>query len=105
MRTLWKVTLGLLTALVLCAVAVGPAAIRGVWGDGPVEQYLATWRSISQVAVFGLVVLWAFTLTLKRLCDYRFFKRHIGGATPGTLGAIRMLVCSVLLVSTMKFLK
>jgi len=46
---------------------------------------------------FGLIGLILFTL----LTSPVLFRKYVGKATPGTLGAIRMLTCSILLISTL----
>ena len=62
-----------------------------------VEFYLTMWEGI---ALRSLVVLVAFWLLAVVISNPAFFYRFVGEATPGTLGAIRMWTCAVLLLMT-----
>src|SRR5262245_5236762 len=61
----------------------------------PVEFYLTLWDGIT---VRGVVVLVVFWLLAAVVSSPAFFHRFVGEATPGTLGAIRMWTCAVLLL-------
>jgi predicted DCC family thiol-disulfide oxidoreductase YuxK len=62
----------------------------------PVEFYLEKWTGIAEQVLGGIFVFWllSFLTTSKS-----FFRRFVGEATPGTLGAIRMWVCTILLLT------
>jgi hypothetical protein len=67
----------------------------------PVEHYLRLWdmaipRVTIALAGFGLAGVIMLAITSSRA----FFQRYVGPATPGSLGALRMLTCSVLLLIT-----
>ncbi len=49
------------------------------------------------LAGFGLVGVIMFEITSSQ----SFFRKYVGAATPGTLGALRMLTCLVLLLTTL----
>ena len=66
-----------------------------------VEEYLSDWRELSwqltiSFTVFGLLGLAVFIL----MNSQTFFRKFVGEATPGTLGAIRALTCGILLLWT-----
>lgn len=68
----------------------------------PVDDYLRAWPTIAwQITVpfvgFGLLGLLLVMVT----SSPTFFRRYVGEATPGTLGAIRMLTCAILLLATL----
>jgi predicted DCC family thiol-disulfide oxidoreductase YuxK len=60
-----------------------------------VEFYLTIWEGIT---TRGLIALVAFWLLAAVVSSPAFFHRFVGEATPGTLGAIRMWTCAVLLL-------
>jgi hypothetical protein len=64
----------------------------------PVEYYLEKWKGIAEQLLGGILVFWllSFITTSKS-----FFRRFVGEATPGTLGAIRMWVCTILLLTAL----
>ena len=67
----------------------------------PVEHYLQIWdaavtRITKALMAFGLIGVIMFAITSSR----SFFQRYVGPATPGALGAIRMVTCLVLLLTT-----
>jgi|CXWL01.1.fsa_nt_gi predicted DCC family thiol-disulfide oxidoreductase YuxK len=67
----------------------------------PVEEYLRDWRQLAwqftiSSTVYGLLGLAVFMLTNSQT----FFRKFVGEATPGTLGAIRALTCGILLLWT-----
>ena len=64
----------------------------------PVEYYLEKWKGIAEQLLLGILVFWllSFITTSKS-----FFRRFVGEATPGTLGAIRMWVCTILLLTAL----
>lgn len=68
----------------------------------PVDYYLRAWPTVAwQITVpfvgFGLLGLLLVMVT----SSPTYFRRYVGEATPGSLGAIRMLTCAILLVSTL----
>ncbi len=70
-------------------------------GTTPLSQYLTAWQ---QLARWGLLVafgLWGWAALLVVMRTDTFFRRCVGPATPGTLGAIRMWVCMLLLVNVL----
>jgi len=63
----------------------------------PVEFYLQLWnRLTTTVVVAGL----AFFVLSWLITSKTFFRKFVGAATPGTLGAIRMWTCAILLLIT-----
>jgi len=67
----------------------------------PLEGYLQEWSVMSQgwtvsFLLFGLLAL----VIVKALESRTFFDKFVGNAHSGTLGAIRMWTCGILLVST-----
>src|SRR5215471_10006957 len=63
----------------------------------PVEHYLEKWdRNAARVLVAGL----AFWIVTFLITSRAFFRKFVGEATPGTLGAIRMWTCAILLIIT-----
>lgn len=67
-----------------------------------VEEYLSDWRQLAwkftiSYTAFGLLGLVVFMSTNSQT----FFRRFVGEATPGTLGAMRALTCGILLLWTM----
>src|SRR5262249_40972587 len=67
----------------------------------PVSHYLQIWKGVAKdilVVYFAILgSLWAVLLTNSAI----FFRRFVGEATPGSLGAIRMLTCAILLANTL----
>jgi len=68
----------------------------------PIDHYLRVWDTVVPsitiaLAGFGLVGVIMFEITSSR----SFFRKYVGAATPGTLGALRMLTCLVLLLTTL----
>ena len=64
----------------------------------PVEHYLQKWDGISMQVLWSGLAFWILAfLTTSEI----FFRKVVGEATPGTLGAIRMWTCAILLVSTL----
>jgi len=63
----------------------------------PVDHYLQKWeRNATRVLVAGL----AFWIMTFLITSRAFFRKFVGEATPGTLGAIRMWTCAILLLIT-----
>src|SRR5687768_4452391 len=107
-----RVFIGLLAvgAIVWAVFAFGvmPGVIRDAYaGDGPsilvramehkhahsVGHYLSKWNKMS----LGLLGAWLGTGAVLLLTTSRWFARTVAGtATPGTLGAMRMLICLIL---------
>jgi predicted DCC family thiol-disulfide oxidoreductase YuxK len=67
-------------------------------GIRPVGLYLDTWDAI---AVNLSVVLLVVCLAAVVPTHPAFYRRFVGAATPGSLGAIRMLICAILLASVL----
>jgi predicted DCC family thiol-disulfide oxidoreductase YuxK len=65
--------------------------------ENPVNYYLEKWDTISWRCLLGILLLWPVVLLLS---SPTFFRRFVGEATPGSLGAIRMWTCAVLLLMT-----
>ena len=64
----------------------------------PLEHYLQRWNYITvRVLLFGI----GFWLLALLTSAPAFVRRFVGEATPGSLGAIRMWVCGILLLATL----
>ena len=63
----------------------------------PLGRYLQVWHH--QVTIPGLLICVGAWLVLLVMSRPAFFRRCVGEATPGSLGAIRMLTCTILLLS------
>jgi hypothetical protein len=63
----------------------------------PLGYYLEKWDTISSRCLIGLLIFWPVALLVS---SRAFFRRFVGEATPGSLGAIRMWTCAVLLLMT-----
>jgi hypothetical protein len=61
----------------------------------PLEFYMAKWYRLAG----GLLALWLGAGVLLLATTTQRFARFIGSATPGTLGAMRVLVCLILIYS------
>jgi predicted DCC family thiol-disulfide oxidoreductase YuxK len=68
--------------------------------EHPVSYYLQMWSRITTDGLLYLLVFWLPTLAMS-LCYAAFFRRFVGEATPGSLGAIRMWTCGILLLGTL----
>jgi hypothetical protein len=64
----------------------------------PLVFYLQQWSAILYLGIFFWIGLWAFALVLH---SPRFWQRYVGEAPPEALGALRILTCSILLLSTL----
>ena len=62
----------------------------------PVGYYLEKWDTIAAYGQQGGLVFWLVALLVS---SPAFIKRFVGEATPGSLGAIRMWTCAVLLLT------
>jgi predicted DCC family thiol-disulfide oxidoreductase YuxK len=71
--------------------------IKGQYWN-PVGHYLQVWDSISTRVLLICLALWLLAMLMS---SRAFFRRFVGEATPGTLGAIRMWVCAILLLTMM----
>jgi predicted DCC family thiol-disulfide oxidoreductase YuxK len=65
--------------------------------EEPVEFYLQLWNRVTTTA---LVAGLAFFVLSWLITSKTFFRKFVGEATPGTLGAIRMWTCAILLMIT-----
>jgi predicted DCC family thiol-disulfide oxidoreductase YuxK len=63
-----------------------------------VHHYLQVW---DRVTIVGLVSSLGFLLIVLVISSPAFSRRIVGEATPGSLGAIRMWTCSILLLTTL----
>src|SRR5882724_3472740 len=63
----------------------------------PLGYYLEKWDAISSRSLIGLLIFWPVALLVS---SRAFFRRFVGEATPGSLGAIRMWTCAILLLMT-----
>src|SRR5687768_8047153 len=106
----WFIGLLAVGAIIWAVFAWGvmPGVIRDAYaGDGPsvlvkamehkakyaVDHYLGKWNK----AALGLLAAWLGTGGILLLTTSRWFARTVAGtATPGTLGAMRMLICLIL---------
>src|SRR5215470_1696110 len=73
------------------------SAIKGQ-AEFPLEHYLQKWNYRTMVVLWSGIGFWLLTMFMT---SPFFFQRFVGEATPGTLGAIRVWVCLILLVSTL----
>jgi hypothetical protein len=64
----------------------------------PLTFYLQQWYTIAWLGSVFWLILWVLALLL---ATPTFIQRWVGEATPGALGAIRLLACSILLLSTL----
>jgi predicted DCC family thiol-disulfide oxidoreductase YuxK len=62
----------------------------------PVDYYLKKWDTITEYGLQGGLVFWLVALLVS---SPAFMKRFVGEATPGSLGAIRMWTCAILLLT------
>lgn len=76
------------------------ALIRGREVHG-LDYYQALWWPMAWQGFFWVVALWAIGPLARRMATGGFYERCVGPATPGTLGAIRALICLILLMSTL----
>jgi len=76
-----------------------PALNRLITGqyELPLEFYLHRWNVITIEMTVAIAGCWALAVMMT---SEWFGRRVVGAATPGTLGAIRMWTCGILLVST-----
>src|SRR5215467_4506689 len=58
-----------------------------------VDYYLQKWQDIATVTLVTVAGFWLLALVTS---SPAFFRRFVGDATPGSLGAIRMWTCAVL---------
>lgn len=94
------------------AYVIMPLVIRSAYHGGSVhplnllfsareshtlDYYLHYWYA--KAALPGLAACFGIWLLALLLSTPNFFRRFVGDATPGTLGAIRMLVCAILLLN------
>ncbi len=103
LMALWMVFAKLIAPSLIVTIYRGESfsilnsAIKGQ-AEFPLEHYLQKWNYRT------IVVLWSgigFWLLAMFITSPFFFKRFVGEATPGTLGAIRVWVCIILLISTL----
>src|SRR5262245_39359760 len=64
----------------------------------PVNEYLQDWDAVT---IPGLMMCLGFWLILFVFTSPAFVQRVVGNATPGSLGAIRMWTCLILLLGTL----
>lgn len=64
----------------------------------PVAFYQQLWDGFAMSILLSCIAFWLFAVVM---CSSVFFRRFVGTATPGTLGAIRAWTCFILLVSTL----
>ena len=72
------------------------AAIKGQ-AEFPLEYYLQKWDRMTMIILWSGLAFWLLAIIASSPAFFRWF---VGEATPGTLGAIRMWVCAILLLST-----
>ena len=108
--TLMVVSLGLWT---VCAKLVVPSIIESAYhgrswsflnhtisgqATRPVGQYIQDWDVVTIPVLLNGLGFWLVVLVIS---SPAFFRRMVGAATPGSLGAIRTLTCIVLLLATL----
>ena len=64
----------------------------------PVDYYLQKWDGRAAATLLSLLGFWLLALITS---SPGFFRRFVGEATPGTLGAIRMLTCGIALAGSL----
>src|SRR5690348_17153723 len=64
----------------------------------PLEYYLQKWDHFTIATLIILVAFWVVALITSTPA---FIRRIVGEATPGSLGAIRMWTCAILLLTTL----
>ena len=64
----------------------------------PVSDYLQDWDAVINPVLLRGLGIW---LVLLVISSPAFYRRMVGAATPGSLGAIRALTCLVLLIATL----
>jgi predicted DCC family thiol-disulfide oxidoreductase YuxK len=70
-------------------------------GTFPVDHYLQLWNTLAwQITGYALVYVSVAVLIAVAASRPGFFRTYVGEATPETLGAIRMLTCTALLITT-----
>lgn len=67
----------------------------------PLSEYLDYWRNVTWLGAAWSVAVWFVAPVWRLMTSPWFFKRAVGAATPGTLGAIRSWTCGILLVMTL----
>jgi hypothetical protein len=72
-------------------------AIKGQ-AEFPLEHYLQKWNYRTMIVLWSGIGFWLLAMLMS---SPFFFQRFVGEATPGTLGAIRMWICFILLISTL----
>src|SRR6266446_413722 len=107
------VLLGLSLVCLVCAKLIVPPVIESAYrGESwsflnriirgqarhSVHLYLQVW---DRVAMAGLVGSLGFLFIVPVISSPTFIRRIVGEATPGSLGAIRMWTCSILLITTL----
>jgi predicted DCC family thiol-disulfide oxidoreductase YuxK len=101
--TLWMVFAKLVAPSLIAAMYRGESfsilnsAIEGQ-AEFPLEYYLQMWNSRAMGILGAGIGFWLLAIFMS---GPFFFKRLVGEATPGTLGAIRVWVCFILLISTL----
>jgi predicted DCC family thiol-disulfide oxidoreductase YuxK len=100
---LWTVSASLVVPAIIASAYRGESwsiLNRLISGQGsrPVGFYLAMW---DKIAVSLSVILLIFCLAAVIATRPSFYRRFVGAATPGSLGAIRMLICAILLASAL----
>jgi len=63
----------------------------------PITYYLQKWNRITVSVLVSWVGFWLLAMLMS---SAGFFRRFVGAATPGTLGAIRAWTCFILLLTT-----
>jgi predicted DCC family thiol-disulfide oxidoreductase YuxK len=64
----------------------------------PVRHYLQVWDRVALSYLVGSLGFWLIVLVMS---SPAFIRRIVGEATPGSLGAIRMWTCAILLLTTL----
>jgi predicted DCC family thiol-disulfide oxidoreductase YuxK len=67
----------------------------------PLPEYLEYWRNVTWLGAAWAVAIWFIGPLRRTMTSEWFFRRAVGSATPGALGAIRSWTCGVLLVMTL----
>ena len=114
-RLFWLLVAGCMSMALwmMFAKFVGPLLIAAIYrgesfsilnglikgqAEFPLEHYLQKWHFRSMVVFWFGTGVWLLAILMS---SPWFFQRLVGEATPGTLGAIRIWVCLILLLTTL----
>ena len=81
---------------------LGEQRERGDLTGGILFVYLKHWKEFTWLGAIWSVAVWGIGPLWRVMQTPRFSNGVVGTATPGTLGAIRALTCSILLILTLR---